>query len=387
LVVRQTEEKTDWGYGQYQLPLETQEASRFEWGALPSATDIPVAAYSKPYIDKPKALLGSMIFDNADLERHQGDMKKSFLSIMPAKGKQFAERMTEKINMSLLSDGSICSVTANGTAGGLVTVGKARVTLFTGGEKIQITNSTPATVTGYVRNIDVNAGTFSLYNAASGGAVVDCSTMTLALSAKIYIVGATSERVTSLVDIIFSAANGGKDTLYNGNLTKSVSAVFQPYFADLSSYTTGATLIPALYDALYECEEMGRGGIQRELVLPYNVFKVIAKASETNRKYEMGKESVVYGSSAVQLTGPHGQMILRAARGVPQDKAMFLDYSALAIVSRGDVIKNANVQGDEFFTLRNTTGYQFIMDKKAEFELAVLNPQKLGGLKLATTIT
>lgn len=379
---------TQWPLGQYQIPLETQEASRFEWGALPAANDIPIAAYAKPYVSAPKQLLGSMIFDQVDLERHSGDMKKSFLSILPSKINQFAERMSEQINMGILSDGSICPVTANCTVGGLVTVGKSRVTLFTGGQKIQLLGTGGATLkTGYVRNIDVNAGTFLVYNAATGGAVVDLSAMTLALATKVYAVGATVERATSLVDICFSAANGGADTLYGGSLVKSASAVFQPYYSDLSSATTGATFLTALYDALYECEEMGRGGIQKEVLLPYQAFKAVAKANEGNRKYEMGKTESIYGTSSVKLTGPHGDMTVRAARGIPVDKAFFVDYNALTIASRGELIKKANPMSDqEAFEIRNTTGFQYIVDKKAEFELIVTNPQKLGGLKIAAAI-
>jgi hypothetical protein len=388
-LLKKLKKDTQWPLGQYQIPLETNEASRFEWGALPAAADIPLAGYAKPYVSAPKQLLGSMLFDQVDLERHTGDMRKSFLSIIPQKINQFIERMSETINMSLLSDGSICALTANGTAGGLVTVGKARVTLFTERQKVQLKGTGAAVLTtGYVRNIDVNAGTFLLYSAPTGGAVVDVSLQTTTLASKVYVVGATVERATSLVDIIFSAANGGQDTLYNGSLVKSASAVFQPYFSDVSSATTGATFIQALYDTLYECEEMGRGGIQREVILPYNAYKAVAKAAEANRKYEMGKEDVIYGSSSVMLTGPHGAMTLRAARALPQDKCFFIDYSALTIASRGDLIKKANpMSDDECFEVRNTTGYQYICDKKAEFELVVTNPQKLGGLKISPVIT
>lgn len=388
-LVSKLKKDTKWPLGQYQIPLETNEASRFEWGALPAANDIPQAAYAKPYVNGPKQLLGSMLFDQVDLERHQGDLKKSFLSILPQKINQFTERMTEKINLALLGDGSVCPLTANGTVGGLVTVGKTKVTLFTEREKVDIKGTSTAVLkTGYVRNIDVNAGTFYLYSAPTGGAVVDVSMETTALGAKVYTVGATVERATSLVDIIFSSANGGADSLYGGNLVKNVSAVFQPYFSDISSATTGATFIAALYDSLYECEEMGRGGIQKEVLVPYQAFKAMAKAAESGRKFEMGKTETVYGSSSIELTGPHGTMKVRAARGVPADKAMFVDYDALVLASRGEMIKKANpMSSEEAFEIRNTTGYQYIVDKKAEFELIVTNPQKLGGLKIASSIS
>jgi hypothetical protein len=254
-VLKKMKKDPKWPLGQYQIPVELSEASRFEWGALPAANDIPIASYGKPYVSAPKQLLGSMLFDQVDLERHNGDMKKSFLSIIPGKVKQFAERMSEQINIAILGDGSLCSLTADGTVGGLVTVGKARVTLFTAGQKVTIDDDNSSPVSGYVRTIDVNAGTFLLYNAATGGAVVDLSGYSTAQNAKVFAVGAQSDRCTSLVDIIFSAANGGADTLYSGSLVKSASAVYQPYFSDISSSTTGANFLSSLYDSLYESEE------------------------------------------------------------------------------------------------------------------------------------
>jgi hypothetical protein len=376
-----------WPLGQYQIPVELSENSRFEWGALPAANDIPLAQYAKPYVSAPKQLLGSMIFDQMDLLRHQGDVKKSFLSILPQKVNQFTKRMSEKINLSLLGDGSICPLTANGTVGGLVTVGKTKVTLFTEREKIQIKDADSVAVAGYVRGIDVNAGTFSLYNAATGGAVVDLSAYTTVQAAKVYVVDAMNSGPTSLVQICFSAANGGADSLYGGAMVKSASPVFQPYFADLSAATTGATFLAALYDAFYEAEEMGRGGIMKEVLVPYQAFKSIAKATETFRKFEMGKTETTFGSSTVELTGPHGSLKVRSARGIPSDKAFLIDYDAITIASRGELIKKANPMSPlEAFEIRNTTGYQYIVDKMAEFELIVKAPANMGGLKIASAI-
>jgi hypothetical protein len=102
----------------------------------------------------------------------------------------------------------------------------------------------------------------------------------------------------------------------------------------------------------------------------------------------MGKSESSYGSSSVTLTGPNGDMKLRTARGVPTNKAMLIDWDAVTIASRGELIKKANeMSSQDAFEIRNTTGYQYIVDKKAEFEVVVTNPQALGGLKIATTIT
>lgn len=378
-----------WSLGEYTLPAETQQNSRFEWGALPAQSDIPKAAYAKPVISAPKQLLGSLHFDQQDLSRHNGDLKKSFLSIMPGKLKQFTERMNEQINLSVLGDGSLCSVTANSTAGGVVTVGKAKIGYFTGGQKVSLLGTGLATlVSGYVRSINVNAGTFLLYNAATGGAVVDLTNYTTAAVTKVYQVGATTERVTSLMDIIFSAATGGADTLYGGSLVKADSAVFQPYYNDIAASNTAATFISSLYDSYFEMVEMGRSGVNKEVVMPFHAFKAVAKHLEGSRQYAMEQMSGAYGSKALKLIGPDGDMVLRAARGIPTTKVFLMDYDAVTLISRGELIKKANPMSDkEAFEIRATTGYSYVVDKMAEFELAATNLQALGGLTIASAIT
>lgn len=382
--IKKVKRDSNWGYGPYQLPAETQEYSRFEWGQLPAATDIPGAKYAKPEVTSPKELFGSMIFDNKDLERHDGDMKKSFLQILPGKIRKFVERMEEQANIALLGDGSICALTANGTVGGIAKVGK-KIGVFTNGMKVTL-KAGASTVSGYVNNIDINAETFKLVTAAGGSTAVDISAYTTAAGAVVYLPGGNTERMTSLIDIVFPSTMGGSDTLYGGAITKADSPIFQPFVTDLSSATTGAQLLSALYDFYFDVEELGRSGLRKEVIVPYYAFKAIAKETEDNRRFAKADVETTYGSKSILLTGPNGDMKVTAARGMALGKIVCVDWDALVLASRGELIKKAKKLGDDFFEIRNQSGYQFIVDKKLEAELIATNLQALGGAKIATSI-
>lgn len=376
-----------WGYGPYQIPVEKQEYSRFEFGALPASNDIPGADYAKPEVTSPAELLGSMKFNQKDLERHDGDLKKSFLQVTPGKIRQFVKRMQERASITLLGDGSICSVTADATNLGVVTVD--RVWLLTGDEKVTIkeTVNDTTSVTGYVKrgSIDINAGTFTLVTAAGGSTGVDCSGIDVANSPKLYIVGATTKRFTSLIDIVFPASLGGADTLYGGAITKADSPVYQPFAKDLSSNTTYENLKDALFDFYYTAEQMGRSD-NSEVLVPYSVFKALALSTEDQRRRTGDDTKTTMGAKSMRLQGPDGDMVVTGIRDMQNGHIVVMDWDAVVFASRGELIKNAKMNG-EYFEERATTGYTYIVDRKMEGELIVTAPYKLAGAKVATSFT
>lgn len=390
-LLKKLKKDRSWAPGSnYQIPAELTPGGAMRWGSYAAADDIQQAQVAKPYISAAKALVGSMIFDQADLERHKS-LEKSFLSILPKKLNKFTERMAEQINVALLGDGSIGSTIApDATAGGVVTVSKGTAAFLENRMKIEVDDGNSDPVVGYVRGLDANAGTFTLYDAATSGSVVDLSAYDIAQSAKIYLVGGSvsTARPTSMVDLIFSAANGGADTLYSAQITKADSPIYQPYFSDISSASTGSDFLSALYDSYFEMEEIGRGGHNKEVVVPFHAFKACVKALDVNRHFSAKDEEVSYGSRAIKLMGPEGDMTIRGARGVPAAKALLIDWDAVSVACYGELIQpGKKVGGSESFEIRNSTGYQMIVDKKAEFELVGHDLQKLGGLKIATSIT
>jgi hypothetical protein len=325
-----------------------------------------------------------MIFDQADLERHMS-LEKSFVSALPRKLQGLVRRMADLINLTVVGDGSIGTLAANGDATGAVSVGRAATAFLHNGMKVEIDDGNSAAVSGYVQSLDTNAGTFTLKDAATGGSAVDLTNYTTAQSAKVYLVNGSGTRPTSLVDLCFSAANGGADSLYSGAIVKSASPIYQPFTEDISASNTGATLLASLYDVMFAMVESGRDGMNSEILVPFNAYKAISKQLETNVNFEKKDEEKIYGSTAITIIGPDSELKIRTARGVPAGKAMILNYDAVSIASYGELIQKGKKVGAEHFEVRNTTGYQMIVDKKAEFEVIGHDLSKLGGVKIATS--
>lgn len=386
--INKVKKDAQWGLGAYRLPIELQENSRFEFGALPASDDIQGALYDNLEVSNPAELLGSMRFLQKDLERHS-DLKKSFLQIAPGKIKQFSQRMNETASISMMGDGSLMHVTADCSNVGVCAVD--RVWLLTADQKITIketVNDTTA-VTGYVKrgSIDINAGTFVLVTAPGGSTGVDCSGIDLANEPKVYVVGATTKRFTSLIDIVFPAALGGADTLYGGSLVKADSPVLQPFAKDISSASTAQELKEALFDWYYTAEEMGRSE-NSEVLVPYNVFKALAQSTELQRQLTSDSVSTVYGAKSMMLQGPDGDMKITGVRDMNKGYIVKMDWDAVVLASRGALIKNAKMSGDYFEErTAGSVGYSYIVDKKLEAELIVLAPAKLAGAKVATSFT
>ena len=376
-----------WSLGAYQIAVETQENSRFEFGALPASNDIGGALYAKPEVNSPAELLGAIKWNQKDLERHTGDLKKSFLQIAPNKLKQFAQRMEETASLVMLGDGSLCNVTADATGLGVVTCD--RVWLLSADQKITITETVTdtTTVTGYVKrgSIDINAGTFTLVTAIGGAVAVDCSGLDVANLPKVFVVGSATKKFTSLIDIVFPASLGGADSLYSGAITKADSPVYQPYAKDLSASTTYAALRNSLFDFYYTAEQMGRSE-NDELLVPYSVFKALALAPESQRQLLPDSVKHAFGAKSMRLQGPDGDMVVTGIRDMQNGYVVKMDWDAVVLASRGSLVKNVNMSG-EYFEERATTGYTYIQDKKMEAELIVTAPYKLAGAKVAAAFT
>lgn len=382
--IRKVKKDPNWSLGAYQIPIEMSENSRFEFDALPASNDIPGATYALPEVSSPAELFGSLKFNNKDLERHDGDLKKSFLSIAPKKIKQFVTRLEEQASLSMLGDGSICTLTANGTVGGVATVN--RPWLLTNGQKVILRTSSALVATGYVNNIDINAKTFKLVTAAGGSTGVDISGQTTALSSKVYTPGAQTKRFTSLIDIVFPTAMGGADTLYGGAIVKANSPVLQPFVKDISASTTRAALKASLFSFYYEAEQMGRNE-NRELLVPYSVFQALALETEGTRQRTGDDVKTTVGAKSMKLQGPDGDMVVTAIRDMVDGFCVVMDWDSVVLASRGELIKKANKMGGDFFEERATSGYTYIVDKKMEAELIVTAPGKLAGAKVATAFT
>jgi hypothetical protein len=364
--------KSGWKGGTMEIPFEGSEASSLSFGALTAASDIHEHTEVMGTITTQPELWGSMLFNEKDLDRHTGDMKASYLEIAPNKINQFISRMTDRVSITLLNDGSICKATADGDASGNLTVDRPeRLTL---GELVSIDDGDSSPVAGYVRSINMATKVVQFYDARSGGSAVNLSGYTTAQTAKVYLPAGTTAGFTGLASQLLSATNGGSTNLFG---TAKTSYPFLQAQQISGSTLNASNILEGLFDAFYDVQTLGKGK-PSELVMSFKNFKNAVKTPELNRNYEASDKSAGYGFNSVTLLGNEGTMTLTGVRDMPDDKIYILDWNALAFHGDKFFERKRHLDGNEYFLVRNTTGYEYIVDVKFYGDLVVHRPSNCG---------
>lgn len=366
--------KSGWKGGTLDVPFEGAEASSLSFGALTAADGIHEHTEVLGTITTQPELWGSMKFNEKDLDRH-GDLETSYLEIAPGKIKQFVNRMSERVSISLLSvGGCIATATASGDSSGNLTVDHPE--RFTIGELVSIDGDALSPVAGYVRTINMATKVITFYDARTAGSVVNLASYTVAANTRVYLVAGTTAGFTSLPSQLLSAANGGSSALFGQ--TKTAYPFLQAQQVDGSTYTA-TNILEGMFDAFYTTLAVGKGN-PTEIVMDLNNFKNCVKTPELNRNYEATDKSAGYGFSSITLLGNSGSgsITLTGVRDMPSNLAYIIDWDAFKFHGDKFFERKRHLDGNEYFLVRNTTGYEYIVDVKFYGDLVVHNPSHCG---------
>lgn len=324
-----------------------------------------------------------MIFHEKDLDMH-GDMKVSFLKILPNKIEQFISRMTEKVSHSLLEGKHICKLTGGaGTASGTCVVDHPeRLTI---GEKVLINDSGTATATAvYVTEINMNTKQIKLSSARSGGSAWDISGYSSAEAAALYIPGTYTAgsaytapngvTFTSLPDALLSAANGGTSTLYN--VTKTAYPYLQSLNISGSAYTA-SNILEKLFDAFMETLTLGKG-MPTTMLTSFTHFANCAKVLENDRRFSVTDKAAGYGWRKINVLGAEGEMEIVALRDKDSTNIPIVDWNSMKFHGSNFFDRKRHLDGNEFFLVRNVTGYDYIVDIRFFGDLVINKPSHNG---------
>jgi len=338
----------------YQIPWELSEASSFEIGGLIESAKITDAKYKKGTISQHALLTGAMKYHSRDLKRY-GDMKQSFLKLLPKKAQKFSDRMKYLTNIMLLDKGSIAkgiNDAVNALATGVIKVTKPQ--RFMLNERIVlVTSGAAADKEVYVKQINIANRTITV--ADSAGVVIDLTTVSEVFdpsidTVTIKIVGYDRDEFFSFTDHLLPASLGGSDSL-NGIVTKTDAPIFQPQVIDGAAWTS-VNILDKLYDTYFEIAELGKVDGQ-EMLCGYNLFKAASRKSEASKRYTSTKESGI-GFKTIVIDGPEGEMRLTTFEEMPDDKLYILDWASFVFA------------GDEFFKpMKDMNGNSFYTERVA----------------------
>ncbi len=371
------EKDENWKGGNLVVPFQSAGASSIAMGGLTASTDISEDAYVRGNIATQPEAWGSMVFNHRDLMEHDRLSEQNFLKILPGSIDRFIDYFKDVVSVALLNGAWFAKTTAaSSSASGLLVVD--RVDRFVLNQKVVIAATSPATITAYVSLININTKTVT-FTVSRGGAVVDFSANNVASGAKLYNDGFQTSSFSAMRDALLSAANGGSTNLYG------VAKTTAPYLQSINvsgASITAVNIVEKCFDAFTETRLFGKGR-PTDIVMSLKNFGYVMKVIEASK----GAFNVVPGSAKATQYGWSEIMIgsvtnqplkFVGVQEMDEDIIMLLDWRGWKFYSNGFFKKRRSPEGQEFYEVRATTGYSYIVDICLFGDLACLRPSYQG---------
>jgi len=368
-----------WKTGPLPVPFKGAGASSVSFGSLTASNDIAEDKYVRGEVPAAKEVWGSMIFNQRDLYEHDSKkMEISFLQLLPDAIGDFMDYMKYAVTCNLTNGAAIATLTADSDAAGAGILNIDRPDRLVIGQKLQIDdgNSSPATV--YVIAIDMNAKTATTSSTRGGSATSLSGAYTVAQGAKLYLDNGQSNSFSNLKSMLLSSANGGDAALYGQ--TKTAYPYLQAINID-GSTITATNILDKIFDAFVTVRTFGKGN-PTEAMMSYkhwgSILKLLELQTGSYRQKEGSSKASIYGWDQVVLTGIKGTLTFTAVQEMDDDFIAIIDWRAFKFHSNGFFRKRTSPSGNQYFEVRNTAGYQYIVDICLFGEMVCSRPSYCG---------
>ncbi len=366
-LLQKADHDDSWKGGPLVVPFEGQNASSVEFGQLAADSDISKYKYVRGSIATQPEVWGTMKFEHRDLMEHNGKIPEStFLKILPGQIEDFMVNMKMAVSVNMMNGSHFATGTVNGTVGGVLEVD--RVDRFSIDQKVVIDDNNSAPVTAYVIAIDVNGGTLLsgavTFSATRGGAALDISAYTVAEAVKVFHPGAQTASFTSLKGQLLSLANLGTATIFGQ------TKLSYPYLqaVQISGASVSATnILQKIFDGYTRRQILGKGGLTPEVVMSLKHFGSALKVIESQKGgfniVPNSRKVSQYGYDVIEIGSVSGQTLkLVGIQEMDDDAIMYLDWSTIKIYSNGMFKRRTAPDGKQYFEVRTTSGYSYILD-------------------------
>lgn len=376
-LMQKVDHDESWKGGELIVPFQGQHASSVEFGQLAAQNDISKYKYIRGSISTQPEVWGSLLFNHRDLMEHDGRIPEStFLKILPDQIDSMMMYFKMVVSTHVLGGPHFSKATGNGTVGGVLPVD--RIDRFTKDQKIVLEDAiSTGPTTAYVTNVSVYDETITV-SATRGGPVLDISAFTLANATKVYHPGALTAGMTTLSSQLLSPANGGSATLFGQNKVDH-DFLMCPQFD--GSTISASNILQKIFDAYTKRQQLAKGGKAPEVLLSFKHFGSILKLLETQKgpfNVVPNSRSVnVYGWDTVEIGSVSGQVLkIVAIQEMVDDLIYLLDWSSMKFYSNGLFKRRKAPDGKEYYEVRETTGYFYILDHCMFGDLACVAPWK-----------
>lgn len=377
-ILQNVERDDSWKGGDLVVPFRGGRASSVAFGSLTAQSDIAQDTYVRGSITGGyPEVWGSMIFNHKDLIEHDKISEQNFLKLLPDTVEDFMDYLKQCVSLSWLNGPAFASLTADATVAGVIVVNRPE--RFEIGQKVYLYDSVAGlSAACYVRTIIMDTATITLYDARTGGAVVDLSAYDLVNSPKVYFDGSQANGLTSLKLSCLSAANGGTSALYGQTKTA------YPYLQSINingATSTPTSLLEDIFNAYTVTKNRGKGDPNKAVMSYLRLGYIMAILEQQKGAYHIdqtGTKVNAYGWTEITILGVKGKLDVVGIQEMDDDYILFLDMRAMKIFTNGFFRKRINPDGREYFEIRNTTGYQYIIDICMFGDLVLLRPSYCG---------
>lgn len=317
-----------------------------------------------------------------DLMEHDGKIPEStFLRILPNQINDFLTYMKMAVSVNLLNGPHFAKATVDGTVGGVLEVD--RIDRFALDQKVSLDDDNSAAASFYVIAIDVNGGTLGngavTLSATRGGAAADISAYTVAQNAKVYHIGAQATSFTSIKSQLLSSTNGGAASLFGQ--TKTAYPFLQAVQID-GSAVSATNILQKIFDGYTRRMILGKGGEAGEVLMSFKHFGSVLKLLETQKGpfnvVPNSRKASVYGWDTVEVGSVSGQVLkLVGIQEMDNDAIMYLDWSGITFYSNGFFKRRTAPDGKQYFEVRSTSGYAYLLDTCLFGDIVVHAPAKM----------
>lgn len=358
------------------VPFKAAGASSVAFGSLSASNDISEDNYVRGTITNQPEVWGSMIFNHRDLMEHETISEKNFLKILPDAVNDFMDYMKNVVSVNLLNGAAFAKAIAAATANnGLLVVD--RPDRFVIGQKVIVAGATDGTM--YVSTININTQTILLVTTRGGATPYDFSGNNVAIGGGVYNDGQKANAFSSLRGALLSAANGGTTTLYGQ--TKTAYPYLQAINID-GAATTAANIVEKIFDGYTQTRKFGKGN-PTDVVMSYTnlgyVLKVIEASKGAYNVQPGSQKASQYGWTEITIGSVTNQALkFVGVQEMDDDIVMYIDWRGLKFYSNGFFRKRKSPDGIEYFEVRATSGYQYIIDVCLFGDLVVHRPSYMG---------
>lgn len=385
-LLNKVDKDNNWLGGNLIIPFEGGVASSVAFGSLTASTDISEYTYVRGSITSQPEMWGTLVFNQRDLWEHGKLSEQNFLQQLPGQVDNFMQYLKETASVNMLAASNFAALTVDGTNLGVAEVD--HVERFTIGQKVVLVDNDTSQANYYVIAVDLNGGTLSAgqvtLSSTRGGTAADISAYSLAQAGKFYhdgvlVAGVVTNKFTSLRNQLLSSTNGGSSTIFGQTKTS------YPYLQAVNFSGIGVTatnILEQLFDFYTRVRSISRGNANTFL-MSYKHLGSIMKAIETQKGgFKVSVNSTTASEfqwTEIQITSVKGQLTVVGIQEMDNDVIYALDWGAIKFYSNGFFKKRENPDsGQAFFEVRNTTGYQYIVDVALFGDLVLLAPSRCG---------